>query len=61
MRQTPIKYILNPKPALHGVGVKRLRPGEELNPFFAGDVALNLPRTLTLQGGKEVRDYRLNS
>ncbi|MEM3923981.1 MAG: hypothetical protein QXZ48_06820 [Zestosphaera sp.] len=35
--------------------------GRELNPAFDGDVALNLPRTLTLQGGEEVRDYRLNS
>jgi len=32
-------------PALHGVGVIRLRPGAELNPAFAGNVAPNLPRT----------------
>ncbi|MEM1797545.1 MAG: transposase, partial [Zestosphaera sp.] len=37
-----------PSPALHGVGVTRLRPGAELNPAHAGNVALNLPGTLVL-------------
>ncbi|MEM0025940.1 MAG: hypothetical protein QXV41_05155, partial [Zestosphaera sp.] len=41
-------------PALHGVGVTRLRPGAELNPAIAGNVAPNLPRTPALQGGEEV-------
>ncbi len=35
-------------PALCGVGVMCLRPGAELNPVRAGNVVLNLPRTLTL-------------
>ncbi|MEM1603814.1 MAG: hypothetical protein QXI15_04270 [Zestosphaera sp.] len=35
-------------PALHGVGVMRLRPGAELNPAIAGNVAPNLPRTPAL-------------
>jgi len=34
--------------------VKRLRPGAELNPAEAENVALNLPETLALQGGEEV-------
>ncbi|MEM4812905.1 MAG: hypothetical protein QXW24_01685, partial [Ignisphaera sp.] len=42
-----------PSPALHGVGVMRLRPGAELNPEN-GNVAPNLPETLALYGGKEV-------
>ncbi|MEM1814438.1 MAG: hypothetical protein QXZ37_00155 [Sulfolobales archaeon] len=37
-----------PSPTLRGVGVMRPRPGAELNPVFAGDVVLNLPRTLAL-------------
>jgi len=37
-----------PSPVLHGVGVMRLRPGAELNPSFAGDVAPNLSGTLVL-------------
>ncbi|MEM1674821.1 MAG: zinc ribbon domain-containing protein [Candidatus Bathyarchaeia archaeon] len=37
-----------PSPALCGVGVMRLRPGVGLNPAKAGEVALNLPRTLAL-------------
>ncbi|MEM1742382.1 MAG: transposase [Nitrososphaerota archaeon] len=37
-----------PSPALCGVGVTRLRPGAGLNPASAGNVALNLPRTLAL-------------
>ncbi|MEM0253518.1 MAG: transposase [Candidatus Bathyarchaeia archaeon] len=37
-----------PSPALCGVGVIRLRPGVGLNPAKAGEVALNLPRTLAL-------------
>ncbi|MEM3923245.1 MAG: zinc ribbon domain-containing protein [Zestosphaera sp.] len=40
---------------LCGVGVTRLRPGAELNPAKAGNVAPNLPETLALQGGEEVR------
>ncbi len=37
-----------PSSALCGVGVMRLRPGAELNPARAGNVAPNLPKTLTL-------------
>ncbi|MEM1835171.1 MAG: hypothetical protein QXX86_02215 [Sulfolobales archaeon] len=37
-----------PSPTLRGVGVMRPRPCAELNPVFAGDVVLNLPRTLAL-------------
>jgi len=44
-----------PSPTLHGVGVTRLRPSAELNPAIAGNVAPNLPETLALQGGEEVR------
>ncbi|MEM1748620.1 MAG: hypothetical protein QXT83_03285 [Sulfolobales archaeon] len=33
----------------------RLRPGAGLNPAGAGNVALNLPRTLALKGEEEVR------
>ena len=43
-----------PSPALCGVGVTRLRPGAELNPAKAGNIAPNLPRTPALQGGEEV-------
>jgi len=39
---------ISPSPALCGVGVMRLRPGAELNPARAGNVAPNLPRTLAL-------------
>ncbi|MEM3833706.1 MAG: transposase [Thermoprotei archaeon] len=39
---------ISPSPALCGVGITRLRPGAELNPAGAGNVALNLPRTLVL-------------
>ncbi|MEM4740542.1 MAG: hypothetical protein QXS63_05645 [Zestosphaera sp.] len=46
--------VISLSPALHGVGVTRLRPGAELNPAKAGNVAPNLPRTLALQGGEEV-------
>ncbi|MEM1679391.1 MAG: hypothetical protein QXU96_07305 [Ignisphaera sp.] len=38
---------ISPSPALHGVGVMRLRLGAELNPK-TGNVAPNLPRTLIL-------------
>ncbi|MEM3923639.1 MAG: zinc ribbon domain-containing protein [Zestosphaera sp.] len=37
-----------PSPTLHGVGVTRLRPGAELNPAKAGNVAPNLPETPAL-------------
>ncbi|MEM4045394.1 MAG: transposase, partial [Fervidicoccaceae archaeon] len=37
-----------PSSSLYGVGVMRLRPGAGLNPARAGNVALNLPRTLAL-------------
>ncbi|MEM2021636.1 MAG: zinc ribbon domain-containing protein [Zestosphaera sp.] len=42
---------ISPSPALCRVGVTRLRPGAELDPAEAGNVALNLPGTLALQGG----------
>ncbi|MEM2804085.1 MAG: hypothetical protein QXL26_01515, partial [Zestosphaera sp.] len=50
-----------PNPTLCGIGVTRLRPGAELNPAEAGNVALNLPETLALQSGEEVRSRSLSS
>ncbi|MEM1604137.1 MAG: hypothetical protein QXE63_00975 [Zestosphaera sp.] len=41
--------------ALCGVGITRLRCSTGLNPAEAGNVALNLPETLTLQDRKEIR------
>jgi len=41
-----------PSPALCGVGVKRLRPGAELNPAHAGNVAPNPPEPPHFRAGR---------